>query len=227
MLLLAIAVIAIAAQSCSSPEGCRLVEPAPEPNDAPLLVTGDYRVEVVGVQQVDCRGAEPEEFQGQVAFGFLDADHVRRDGGPISFELDGLMLTGSMEPGWLSASGSLDDPGQPTCDDVSEKDDTEASDERTSTHGGGSSGSGGEAPAGGDGQEDPESSATAALEVQVLSVGHAEGTLAVVTRECTYTVSVRMDLRGEHDSPPSSSDDGADGDTGANDGPSEGEPGNG
>lgn len=211
MIIIALVVIALAAQSCN-PEPCCDVEPAPGPgpDHAPLLlVTGDYRVQVLAVQSVDCRGAEPAEFEGQVAWGFLDADRAQRGGGPITFDLDGLRLTGTMNPGWLSASGSLDNPEydhgeSDTDEDVTDVDDT-GGEEKPNRGGGGSSGGGsggGGSSGGGTGHGGAEPKATAALEVQVMSAEHAEGTLAVFTGECNYTVAVRMNLGSEQDAPP-------------------------
>lgn len=196
ILIIAIVVVALSASSCNP----TVTEPMNEPMGgiAPVLQTGEYVVRVVEVQDVQCRGASPAEFEGQVAWGFLNADRAM-DGGPVTFDLEGVVLQGTMFPGSLSLAGDLMS-APPETDTTDRDDDVEYSDTGAPEGrggGSGSSGSSGGSSSSDDAERPPQ--AYASLEANIQPNNHAIGIFAVTIPDCSYRVTVTLDLAGMED----------------------------
>lgn len=165
------------------------------PEEGAVLLPGEYRVEAVAVKDVDCRGASPEDFMGQVAYGTLKVE-PKADAYAVRFDFAGVPMKGHMEPGWLSLRGSLDVPvdqtgsaenscsGASTSDcDEGETADTVAQRPHSDT---GTSDTG-----------TSESGAVAVLDAFILSEVHAGGMFIVSTPDCSYTLEVTLDREVE------------------------------
>lgn len=164
----------------------------PNPEDSVQLVPGVYRVEAVAVKEVECRGAAPEDFIGQVAYGTLSTDPEMGEYA-VRFDFAGVPMRGQMESGWLNLRGALDVP-------VSE---TDAASAENSSSGASTSDCAEGAPETADtGVESvpecvpgaPRSGAVATLKADVITDIHADGTLSVRTADCSYLVDVTLDL---------------------------------
>lgn len=199
ILIIAIVIVALSASSCDPGP-----EPMPEPMGggiAPVLQTGEYVVRVVEVQDVQCRGASPGEFQGQVALGFLNADRAM-DGGPVTFDLEGVVLQGTMLPGSLSLAGELMSAPPETDTTTDQDDEVDYSDTGAPEGRGGGSSSGSTGSSGGSsGSDDAERppQAYASLEANIQPNNHAIGIFAVTIPDCSYHVTVTLDLAGMED----------------------------
>jgi hypothetical protein len=185
LVILALVYIITALNSCSYPPEL----PYPSPEEGLALLPGEYRVEAVAVKEVDCGGAAPEGFVGQVAYGTLEAD-PDFGASAVRFDLDGVPMTGRMESGWLNLRGALDAPA-PEVD--------ESADEASAS--GSSADDCAEAETTDTGTESvpecvpgsPPSGAVATLKAFATSEVHADGTLAVRTAACSYLLDVTLD----------------------------------
>jgi hypothetical protein len=187
LVILALVYIVTALNSCSYPQ-----VPYPYPDDSVQLVPGVYRVEAVAVKEVECRGAAPEDFIGQVAYGALSADPEMGEHA-VRFDFAGVPMQGRMESGWLNLRGALDVPVSET--DAESPETTASSDCETADTAGGTSGVPECVPG------TPRSGAVATINAEVISDIHAAGTLAVRTPDCSYLVDVTLDLDEDGDEP--------------------------
>ncbi len=197
ILIIAIVVLALSANSCAPSPEPMPSEPRGEPG--PVLDGGDYKVTVVSVQDAQCRGASPQEFQGQVAWGVLTAGHGM-EGGGVTFNLQGVMLRGNMYPGSLTVSGSLLSPpaeDEPPTTRPAEGDVDYADTGAPAGRGGSSSGSSGSSnggqPSGGADRPPQAGEAWATLEATIYPENHAVGQLAISSADCSYHVTVSLD----------------------------------
>ena len=195
--LIALVLVVSSMNSCTYPE---IEFQSPDPVKGAVLLPGEYRVEAVAVKEVDCRGASPEDFMGQVAYGTLNVE-PKVDDYAVRFDFAGVPMHGVMKPGWLGVRGSLDVPVDQTgsaensssgastsdCED-SETADTVA--QRPHSDTGASDTGASDTGASGTG-------AVAILDAFIVSDVHAGGMLMVRSADCSYILEVTLDREVE------------------------------
>ncbi len=184
ILIFAILIMVNLFNSCSYPG--EVLYPYPE--DSVQLVPGVYRVEAVAVKEVECRGAAPEDFIGQVAYGTLSTDPEMGEYA-VRFDFAGVPMRGQMESGWLNLRGALDVP----VDQTGSAENSSSGASTSDCDEGETADTGVESvpecvP------EAPRSDAVATLKADVITDIHADGTLSVRTQDCSYLLDVTMDL---------------------------------
>lgn len=90
------------------------MEPEPDDQAAPALVSGTYEVQIYGVEAMACPGVRPQDLIGEATYADLE---VRRDGG-ATLDLEGWALQGDMAGGNLYVEGTAEyDQSEPVDDD--------------------------------------------------------------------------------------------------------------
>ncbi len=212
ILLVALAVIiAVSASSCS--------EPDLEPNyDQPghFLLPGEYRIQVVQVTDLDCGDARAEEFVGQVAWGYLETP-AEGLSGPVTFDLEGVLLRGEASPNLLMVAGAIDSPKPEEDEPPREEHDSDDDRDEGADHGDtgaaeppgdeheGDQGDGEDNQGQGGGTADRPDHALqgdVSMGVNVVSESSGDGFVEVKTEGCWYRVGVTLQrANGEADAP--------------------------
>jgi len=187
LVILALVYIVTALNSCSHPE---ILFNASPPEEGAVLLPGEYRVEAVAVKEVDCRGASPEDFIGQVAYGTLSADPEMGEHA-VRFDFAGVPMQGHMEPGSLSVRGSLD----VSVDQTGSAEDSASGAATSDCDEGETADTGAQRPHSDTGTS--ESGAVAILDAFMLNEVHAGGMLIVSTPDCSYILEVTLDREVE------------------------------
>ena len=160
------------------------------PEEGAVLLPGEYRVEAVAVNDVDCRGASPEDFMGQIAYGTLKVE-PKVDAYAVRFDFAGVPMKGSMKPGWLGVHGSLDVP----VDQTGSAENSSSGASTSDCDEGETADTGAQRPHSDTGTS--ESGAVAILDAFILSEVHAGGMFIVSTPDCSYTLEVTLDREVE------------------------------